>query len=284
MKARLKDTLRVMRWQARRAKVKTQVGSEEAPILFANSFPKSGTHLLTQIMAAFTALGPFVESGLPAVTMFEGWTGRDVPQAQILRQLNRFRAGDIGYGHLHARPEIVEALTRPAFAPFFILRDPRDVVVSHVFYVTELEPNHAHHAYYTEQLANFEERLRVSILGLPDLDVDFPDIRERFLPYTDWLDQEAVLTLHFEDLITNLDASLERILSHVITRGFDFRGDRAEAIKILAAGVNPAHSPTFRSGKAGGWRKHFSPDSTALFKEVTGDLLVRLGYEKDMDW
>lgn len=284
MKAQIKDSLRLARWQARRAKVKLQYGRETAPILFANSFPKSGTHLLTQIMAAFSNLGPFVESGLPAVTMFEGWTGEDVPQEEILRRLNRFRAGDIGYGHLHAQPEIVAALTNPAFAPFFILRDPRDVVVSHVFYVTELEPNHAHHAYYTEQLSTFEERLRVSILGLPELDVDFPDIRARFLPYTSWLDQDAVLTLHFEDLITDLDASLERILAHVIARGFDFKGDRAEAIRTLAAGVNPSHSPTFRSGKVGGWRKHFRPESTTLFKEVTGDLLVRLGYEKDLDW
>jgi len=284
VKAQLKDLLRLARWKARRAKVKMRVGGANAPILFANSFPKSGTHLLTQVLEGFPQIGPFVESGLPAITMYAGATGERTPTPQIVRRLQRYRPGDMGYGHLHAEPEIVAALCRPEFAPFFILRDPRDVVVSHVFYVTELEPNHVHHTYYTEELSTFDERLRVSILGRPELDVEFPDIRERFVPYLGWLDQEAVLTLHFEDLITDQEAALGRILAHVITRGLEFSGDRGEAIRTLAGVINPSHSPTFRSGKVGGWRKHFTPELTALFKEVTGDMLVKLGYEKDMDW
>ena len=45
-------------------------------------------------------------------------------------------------------------LSVPAgLAAYFILRDPRDVVVSHVHYITEMEPNHIHHRYYTEDAA-----------------------------------------------------------------------------------------------------------------------------------
>ena len=46
------------------------------PVFFANSFPKSGTHLLTQVLAGFSQLGPVTASGLPAITIFEGFTGR----------------------------------------------------------------------------------------------------------------------------------------------------------------------------------------------------------------
>ena len=73
-------------------------------------------------------------------------------------------------------------------AAYFILRDPRDVVVSHVHYVTEMEPNHIHHRYYSQELHTFDERLRASILGIPDPAIPFPDIRQRFLPYLGWLD------------------------------------------------------------------------------------------------
>ena len=45
-----------------------------------------------------------------------------------------------------------------------------------------------------------------------------------------------------------------------------------------------AKSPTFRSGKTGEWKKHFTDEHKAIFKEIAGDLLVRLGYEKNNNW
>jgi len=53
-----------------------EVPIKQMPVLFGNSFPKSGTHLLTQILAGFTRLGPVAESGLPPVLTFEGESGR----------------------------------------------------------------------------------------------------------------------------------------------------------------------------------------------------------------
>jgi hypothetical protein len=34
----------------------------------------------------------------------------------------------------------------------------------------------------------------------------------------------------------------------------------------------------------GGWREFFTEEHKQLFKDVAGDLLVRLGYEKDNNW
>ena len=182
------------------------------------------------------------------------------------------------------RPEIAAALCREGVAPYFILRDPRDVVVSHVFYVTELEPNHVHHRYYTEELHTFEERLKTSILGRPELENPFPDIRGRFVPYIGWLDKPEMLLLHFEDFILDRQVALGRVLDHAIARGFAYQGDPTTAVEILSNKIAPENSPTFRSGKVGGWRKHFTPEIKALFKDVSGDLLIRLGYEQDMNW
>ncbi len=255
------------------------------PMLFANAFPKSGTHLLTQVLKAFTRLGPAVDGGLRPVVNYQGTTGQPISAAALARDLARLRPGDIAYGHLHAQPETVAALCREGVAPFFILRDPRDVVVSHVHYVTEMEPNHAHHQYYREVLENFDQRLRVSILGRPELEeAPFPDIRDRFEPYLGWLERPEVLVLRFEDFIADREEALGRIFDHAVKRGFPTAVGREKAIQILAAGLDPQRSPTFRSGKTGGWRNQFTPGHTQLFKETAGDLLVQLGYERDQDW
>lgn len=254
------------------------------PVLFGNSFPKSGTHLLTQILAGFTHLGPAVESGLPPVLTFEGESGRPRPLAAIRADLARLLPGDIAYGHLHALPEIVQALCRDGVAPYFIYRDPRDVVVSHVFYVTDINSRHAHHDYYANELKNFDQRLEVSILGRPKLDHPFPDIRSRFDPYLPWLERTEVLTLRYEDLLQDARGQLARIFDHAVSGGFMYRGERAAAIEALSRSIQPVESPTFRSGKAGGWRQHFTSVHKQVFKNTAGDLLTRLGYEQNQNW
>ena len=255
-----------------------------APILFANSFPKSGTHLLTQALSGMTKVGPAVESGLPAVVMFDGPSGILRPLERIMVDLRRFLPGDIGYGHLHAIPEIMVFMRQAQMATYFILRDPRDVVVSHVHYVTEMAPNHVHHLYYTQELHSFDERLRVSILGRPELGTAFPDIRARFAPYLPWLDQPDVLTLHFEDFIHQRRAALGQVLDFAVQRGFPLQAEHAEAVTVLEHSINPQRSPTFRQGRTGGWRAQFTDEHKQLFKAVSGDLLTRLGYETDDDW
>jgi hypothetical protein len=194
------------------------------------------------------------------------------------------KPGDIGYGHLHAWSAVLDFLCQPGYAPYFLLRDPRDVAVSHVHYVTDMQPNHIHHAYYRDELHSFDERLQVSILGKPDSDLDFPNIYERFAPYLGWLERPQVLVLRFEDFIKYPRETIGRTLDHATGRGFPLRKSQAEAIRVLGEHLNPTRSPTFRSGKAGGWREAFSPENKRLFKEVAGEMLLTLGYERDLDW
>jgi hypothetical protein len=43
-------------------------------------------------------------------------------------------------------------------------------------------------------------------------------------------------------------------------------------------------SSFYRKGVAGDWKNHFSEEDRRVFKEEAGELLIRLGYEKDGGW
>lgn len=277
--------IRRVRYRLRRAGYRLRYGGRPAPVLFANSFPKSGTHLLLQALMGFAKIGPAVYSGLPAITMFHGFTGEQTPAAEVARQIEGLASGDIGYGHVHADPELAAALGKDGVVSYFIYRDPRDVVVSHAYYVTHIWTSHVHHDYYANQLTDFGQRLTASIQGRPELtDISFPGIHQRFAPYVGWLDHPATLAMRFEDFIREKQATLEAILAHAEGRGFPVRDGRDRALEQLERAIDPENSPTFRSGKIGGWREHFTPAHKALFKDLAGELLVKLGYEADLSW
>jgi hypothetical protein len=252
------------------------------PILLGISFPKSGTHLLDQILLGFSKIAPFSRRLHSFYAEYEGESGRKRSPEQALVWLNSLRPRDITSAHLFARAEAAKRVCSSAFVPYFIFRDPRDVVVSHVFYVTDMEARHVHHDYY-QSLPDFNARLRVSILGRPEAEIEFPDIAERFAPYLGWLDQPAVMTIHFEDLIHDRLRTLNRIIDHLVARA-PLRTPHELIVEALETSINPKRSPTFRSGKTGEWKKYFTEEHTKLFKDVAGDLLVKLGYEKDNDW
>ena len=256
--------------------------AHELPVLLGISFPKSGTHLLDQILLGFSNVAPYAKRLHSFYAEYEGESGRKRSPEQALAWLDSLRPGDIASAHLFARPEAVSRVCSSEFVPYFIFRDPRDVVVSHVFYVTDMEARHVHHDYY-QSLPDFAARLNASILGRPDAGIEFPNIAERFVPYLGWLDQLAVMAIHFEDLIHDRAGVLNRIIDHLLTR-LPLQAPRQVILDSLESSINPQRSPTFRSGKTGEWKKYFTDEHKRIFKEVAGDLLVKLGYEEESTW
>jgi hypothetical protein len=252
------------------------------PVLLGISFPKSGTHLLDQILLGFSNVAPFARRIHSFYAEYEGDSGAKRSPGQALAWLDSLRPRDIASAHLFARPEAIQQVCSQKFIPYFIFRDPRDVVVSHVFYVTDMEARHVHHSYY-QSLPDFNSRLKVSILGRQDAEVEFLNIAERFAPYLGWLEREEILSIHFEDLIHDRAAALTRIVEHLLAR-VPLHADRRLILDSLEMAINPKKSPTFRSGKTGEWKRYFTEEHRKIFKDVAGDLLVRLGYERNNDW
>lgn len=283
----MRQTLRKLVYQAEKLAQRARFASLPAPehgwpILLGISFPKSGTHLLDQILLGFARVAPFSRRLHSFYAQFDGDTGRKRSSAETAAWLQSLRPLDVASAHLFSTPEAIQRVLTPDFVPYFIFRDPRDVVVSHVFYVTDMEPNHVHHAHY-QSLPDFDARLKTSILGISDSSVEFSNISGRFAPYLGWLDRPEILTLHFEQLILDRTTALNRIVDHFLARA-SLAAHREVILEALETSINPKKSPTFRSGKTGEWKKYFKDEHKAIFKEVAGDLLVKLGYEERNDW
>ena len=45
-----------------------------------------------------------------------------------------------------------------------------------------------------------------------------------------------------------------------------------------------AMASNFRSGKVGYWKEEFTENNKNHFKNLVGDFLIELGYEKDKNW
>ena len=255
---------------------------DAVPPVFGNSKPKSGSHLLLQILSGFTQIMPyrFVEAE-PVRTIKQNGGRR--AEGDIAVDLRDIRRGVIGWGYVDVSPDNVAILCQSNRVNYFIYRDPRDMLVSQVFFATDMHGEHGMHEYYNS-LPDFGARLNVAITGIDRDGLKMVSVKQRYEGVFQWLEQKHVMCIRFEDLINNRDATLTAMLNEVEKTGYKIQTPREKALALLTDAIQPNKSHTFRSGKTGGWKQHFNGEHKTLFKNVVGDLLVRLGYEKNNDW
>src|SRR5215212_10739629 len=95
------------------------------PILLGISFPKSGTHLLDQILLGFNQVAPFSKRLHSFYAEYEGESGKKRSPEQAIAWLDSLNPRDIASAHLFARLATVARVCSPKFVPYFIFRDPR---------------------------------------------------------------------------------------------------------------------------------------------------------------
>ena len=179
-------------------------------------FPKSGTHLLTQVMQGFTRLGPAVDSGLPAVVTFDGFTGRQRRLDEILADLRplptrRYRL----WSRTCISAEAVDLLCqRRVMRPTSSCATARCGRLACPLCRPRWPPTISTTAITTKSCNTFDERAARQHRRRPELRSwgkptggkpalePLPDIRRRFEPFFGWLERPEVLVLRYEDFIT----------------------------------------------------------------------------------
>jgi sulfotransferase 6B1 len=247
-------------------KLRYRVANSGAPRVFTVSIPKAGTHLLERALCLHPRL---YRKLLPTVS--EGNIGRFDGLDGLVAKL---RPGQVVASHLRFQPGYPAILESRGARGIFLIRDPHDIVVSQVHYVSK-RVDHRHHDVFAG-LPDMKARLRLAIAGDPEQHVS--SIGERLDFFAGWLD--ACLVVRFEDLVGpkgggDLDRQMGAVASMYDALSMDVDDT---AVASICDRLFSSDSPTFRQGAIGGWRRFFDPELDALFDETVGDRLLAYGY------
>lgn len=243
------------------------------PKVLVNSIPKSGTHLLLQLVL-----------GIPGMSITPKWI-------TSIDDLQLIQPGFVGPAHLPCVPGIKQGIKQKKIKMIFIYRDLRDNLISLVHFIMKNQFDHPWHPYIANTLKTHEERITALIKGYEGLDRETGkltviwNIRRYAVDMVEWLHDPHVCAVRYEDLVSksNNDA-LMKIVDFLWEDLTSLHLGKDEIIQRMKNNNNPRQSGTFRKGSVGDWKKEFTENHKLLFKQVAGDLLIKLGYEKDYNW
>ncbi|MBI5885683.1 MAG: sulfotransferase domain-containing protein [Deltaproteobacteria bacterium] len=232
-----------------------------------NSIPKSGTNLLENALLNL----PSLRGGLLRTLM----TLPGISDEVIAARIRGIKKGQFIVAHLTANPGLLSLVHDEGIRSLLMVRDPRDIAVSHFKYLTGMDLTHRFHGYFAS-LPNDDARLMASIDGVVGA------LRD----YADWLDDPGTLVVRFEDLIGpagggSQDRQLKAVGDIASHLGIVISEKEIQEISLR---IFSTKTPTFRSGRIGGWKKTFKPEHVKAFKDIAGDLILRYGYENDVNW
>jgi sulfotransferase 6B1 len=272
--------LRVPRlWHGLRARAEDY---RAAPPVLANSFPKSGTHLLFQIADGLpnsTNFGVFLAS------MTSSFRFRERSPENASGVIRGFVPGEVVRGHLFFHPQNAADLHDKNAVHYFVYRDPRDVVVSEAHYLRGMNRWHRLAPYFSK-LGSMDEAIMLSIKGFdpPVAGIEYPNIAERFARYAGWLNRDDCLAIRFEDMASGGRPEAMRRMAEFYAAHCSAPVDVDGCVRAMASSIAPQKSHTFRSGKKAGWQQEFTSEHRRVFDELAGDLLIELAYEPSHDW
>jgi len=241
------------------------------------SIPKSGTHLVQKIITTLTnkVKDCFYDD---IITVNPSFSNSLDYSTKYLR------------GHFIHTTENASFLDKNNYKAIFIIRDPRDMLISLVHFIYEYPA-----AFPGISNLPFNHLLSLLIQDMSKLHVNgcfknnrvlsFKGISNFYNQYLPWINEPFVYTTTFEKLVGIKGGGsdeeqineLQSIARHI---GISISNEKIISLaKNLFGG-----SATFRKGQIGSWKKHFTQEHKKLFKKEAGQLLINLKYEKNLNW
>lgn len=233
------------------------------PLYIVTEYPKSGGSWVSQMLSDYLGI-PFPRNKRPK---FES---------------------SIMHGHYSYNPLLKNV--------FCVVRDGRDVMVSayyHIFHQSDIFPPEVYELY--RKRCPFDDYQAIEA-NLPKFIEYMFTIENKKIMHSNWkefnqswLDKSAQL-IKYEDLLidaptilaeaiqqtTQSKIDLERLTKIVDKYSFENQTKRKRGEEIT--------SSFLRKGIAGDWKNKFTPEAKQVFNYYAGDMLIRLGYEKNNDW
>jgi sulfotransferase 6B1 len=249
------------------SKLLRRITDRAAPRVLCVSIPKAGTHLLERALCLHPRLYRKLLPTLSNASLHR-WGGLDGLLAKV-------EPGQVIASHLRFDAAFPDVVDRRHVPVIFLVRDPRDLVVSQVNYVAR-RSDHRFGPLFAQR-AGVRERLELAIQGDPEHRLR--SVGARLRVYEGWLDSNA-LVVRFEDLVGphgGGDGDRQAEAVRGIYRHIGMSIEDALVSRICGR-LFSSESPTFRKGSIGQWRELFDDDLEELFERNAGDATRAYGY------
>lgn len=227
--------------------------------VLATTVPKTGTHLLMQVLGEHKWLPWMKGHGCPGilsecgVVYPPGKRDKGVLVSKVVETIER-RVPSVVMGHVPFVQEVADALVRTDAKVVMLVRDPRDTVVAHYRSGEHYNFHYADGTMFKDREDPLMDAIRLA-----------PHWWKAWLP---WITGGVpVHIVRYEDLIgPGKQAAIDALAETV--------GFRA---KDALQRVRP-RSLTFRKGVAGEWQHEFGPEHVKLFEATMASTMETLGY------
>jgi hypothetical protein len=259
--------------------------------------PKTGTHILIPFLEKLTGKRLCTRDTFKDIyivndydhmqnllsdpdAVLVNWCYSPVSQKQMADAMDfMYQHGLYLLFHCPYLPSTERLMLRRNCVVFFVVRDPRDYVVSLYYHVKA--PNMLFNEEWFHA-SDMETQLTYIINGTNWFNSTHTVVHN-FIP---WRHSPACCALRFEKLIgpSGGACTFEEHLAELrkITDALHLTISDGELLdtfnEIYGTGA------TFRRGVVGTWREYFKDYHKEMFKAMLGDVLIGLGYERDYNW
>ena len=232
--------------------------------VFCNSIPKCGSYLLMRAVKCVRKLDDY---------------GVIQNKRNKIDAINRMPEETMLVGHQQNNKRITNALLDNNVVILFIVRDPRDMVVSRYYFEKSdrIFMRHRRFQAMPKEIA-YNEIIRSVLGGVNNKPAKSINITDYFKSFSYYLYGNQVTTIRFEDLVGSKGGGCDKRQRDALTKIGTAINSKVDIDKI-AQSIFSTKSATFRKGQIGQWRYEFSKPNKRLFNKIAGKLLVRLGYE-----
>jgi adenylylsulfate kinase len=245
----------------------------ERRVLFVAGLPKSGTTWMSKLLGMIPGYYERTIYDPSRMMMFH-----DI-SSMIFELMPRY-AHSVVKLHTKYSSENFAVITNYLDKFIVMYRDLRDMAVSRYFHVLSDE-SHRHCRLY-QQMAQ-EDGLLHSI----------NITRQAFVSWVkDWHEvalahPEKIIEVRYEELHADLKGTMNRVISFfniTVPQGLLERMSATQLKTPVNLKESLSRGDTRRKGIVGDWRNLFTQNHKDYFKEMAGQLLIDLGYEKDLNW
>jgi len=269
------------------------------------TMPKTGTHLMRPLLEYLTDRNSISywsrEIDIPKSYLYDKnmldllllipnvlqmyWLHQPVPKQSYISALDNLQYNDdFLVTHAPFSTELENVLKERGSIVFFLIRDPRDWVVSVIKHppISGLDIYGAPVGDSHFLTLDLNQKINYVIAGTSK----YYSILEIFKKFLAWQKSSICCTIRFEALLgprggTYTEKEQSDELRKIATA---LHLDASDDDLLEAFNASFGKGTIFSKGKAGVWKEHFTEEHKAHFKEILGDVLIELGYENDYNW